>query len=113
MQFESMKDHFSPCVGSGMCCKRSACAFGHWDPELGQCKHLVTGFHGIEVTVYRCGIHDEVTRNPGAEWNPAFGTGCCSSLFNADRRAIIQVLRDPDHVDNSGVAALLGDVRSK
>lgn len=90
-----------------MCCKKSTCAFGEWDPGLGQCKHLVEGFIGQEVTVYRCGLHAEIEKTPGSEWNPAFGAGCCMSLFNSHRSRIVEVLLDPGHVDHPGASKLL------
>jgi hypothetical protein len=89
-----MEINTQPCVGSGMCCKKSACAFGEWDPVLKQCAHLKVGqtlAGGVEV--FRCGIYEEIRQQPGSEWNPAFGAGCCMSLFNDNRQRIIIALR--------------------
>jgi hypothetical protein len=82
----------SPCVRSGMCCKTSACAFGDWDAAAHQCRFLQTTEQGDGYTVYACGIKDKIDALPpdaGAQWNPAFGAGCCMPLFNRNREAII------------------------
>jgi len=78
-----------PCVRSGFCCKRSACAFGEYDHEKQQCKFLETGGDGR----YQCGKFDEIVDAPFAEINPAFGAGCCMPLFNEDRQRIIERMR--------------------
>lgn len=90
----------SPCVGSGLCCKKSACAFGTWDAERHQCAHLHVGnvLPG-DVEVYRCGKYEEIRTQPGAEWNPAFGAGCCMALFNTHRQRIIIALRSEKATD--------------
>ena len=85
----------SPCVGSGLCCKKGPCAFGTWDAERGQCAHLFVGEvlpGGVEV--YRCGKYEQIRKQPGSEWNPAFGAGCCMALFNDNRQRIIIALRE-------------------
>lgn len=72
-----------PCLRSGFCCKKSACGYGTWDPEKRQCAHLVVDEvlpNGAEI--HSCGIHDYIVKQPGAEWSPAFGAGCCMPLFN-------------------------------
>jgi hypothetical protein len=79
------------CVGSGLCCKTGPCAFGEWDAELHQCKFLEVKdtINGVEI--YQCGIYDEICGQPGAEYNPAFGTGCCMGMFNENREKIISL----------------------
>lgn len=42
---------------------------------------------------YRCGIYAAIAAEPGAEFEPAFGAGCSSPLFNTDRDAILVELR--------------------
>jgi len=79
-----------PCLRSGLCCKTGPCAFGTWDHERRQCLHLLVAEtlpNGAEV--HACAIHDEIASKPGAEWNPAFGAGCCMPLFNRARELII------------------------
>ena len=78
-----------PCVRSGLCCKRSACAFGEYDAQAGQCKFLETDDSGR----YQCGKFDEIVDAPFADVNPAFGAGCCMPLFNEDRQKIIEKMR--------------------
>lgn len=82
-----------PCVRSGLCCKKGACAYGTWDAEKHQCVHLVvaeTLANGAEI--HACAIHDEIVQQPGSEWNPAFGAGCCMPLFNQFRDKIFEGL---------------------
>lgn len=74
-----------PCVRSGYCCKKAPCAFGTWDENLKQCKHLQKDVEGQ----YECAIYEEITGKEFWELNPAFGAGCCSPL-NSDRQRIIQ-----------------------
>jgi len=42
---------------------------------------------------YTCGIAEEIMTKPGWELSPAFGAGCSSTLFNADRDRIIRLAR--------------------
>lgn len=98
----------APCLGSGMCCKKSACAFGHWDVQAHKCKHLVVAMGGESVTIYRCGIHDQISKHPEAVWNPAFGAGCCMPLFNTDRQSIVRVLADRDSPHHRQAVEVLG-----
>lgn len=84
-----------PCVGSGFCCKQAPCPFGEWDDARHQCRHLIPilqkeGLHER----YTCAIAGEIVKQPGWEAAPAFGAGCCSSLFNPDRDAILRDIAD-------------------
>ena len=72
-----------PCVLSGFCCKQAPCPFGEWNQAETQCQHL----EGDRPGRYSCGIHDQIIGQPGAEFIPAFGGGCCSPL-NSDRRVV-------------------------
>lgn len=86
----------SPCVGSGFCCKKGPCPFGSRTSEMNPaCIHLVLIQQepGLYPR-YTCGIYDEIIGRPGWEFAPAFGAGCCSTLFNEDRSAIIAQLRN-------------------
>lgn len=94
-----------------MCCKKSACAFGEWDPALNSCKYLVLAHSGAEAKVYRCGRYDFIRQQPHADINPAFATACCMSLFNSGRQATIQVLRRGGE-EADAIRAILGDVVS-
>lgn len=80
----------SPCVGSGLCCKTGPCAYGEWSREKNQCHYLEDGLTDNGITVYRCGRYDYIKQQPGNEIMPAFGAGCCMSLFNSNRQAIIK-----------------------
>jgi hypothetical protein len=83
-----------PCVGSGFCCKKVPCPYGSRDPSTGWCIHLIP-WEGntLGVPRYRCGRYEFISKQPGSEWIPAFGAGCCSPLFNEDRDRIIRALR--------------------
>ena len=89
-----------PCVGSGMCCKTSPCAFGEWDAEAHRCKFLVDKEDGT----YDCGKYEEILAMPQSDWadNPAFGAGCCSTLFNENRQRIIKRLQVKAGCDLTG-----------
>jgi len=83
----------SPCVGSGMCCKKVPCSFGEPD-ETGGCRYLVTWEDDeLETERYRCGKYDEIKDHPMAHFTPAFGAGCCQPLFNERRMEILVELR--------------------
>lgn len=84
----------SPCVGSGLCCKTGPCGYGEWNAEKSQCNYLQEGLKDNDVTIYRCGRYDYIKQQPGNEWMPAFGAGCCMSLFNTDRQNIIKEIKN-------------------
>jgi len=81
-----------PCVGSGHCCKSSACGFGEWDAEKHQCRFLEVAQVIDDVEIYRCGKYEEISGTPGAELSPAFGAGCCQSMFNTNRERILRLV---------------------
>lgn len=82
----------SVCVGSGLCCKTGPCPYGIWNEEKNQCDYLITSYEQEDknIQVYRCGNYAYIKKQPGNEWAPAFGAGCCMSLFNENRKNIIQ-----------------------
>jgi len=84
-----------PCVNSGFCCKKGPCQFGEvTSPENHACKHLqVMPQPPGRYPRYVCGIYDHIVQQPGWEYAPAFGAGCCASLFNHDRAAILREQR--------------------
>lgn len=89
----SKGEWFGPCVGSGFCCKQTPCPFGRTDPETGWCAFLeVWEQTETETTRYRCGRYEEIQGHPLANFSPAFGAGCCSPMFNQDRKQITQEL---------------------
>lgn len=91
-----------PCVGSGMCCKKVPCGYGEWDDAKSQCRYLEEAYtatdarDGQPTSIYRCGRYDYIVQQPGAEWMPAFGQGCCMSLFNENRQRVIRLLLQQD-----------------
>jgi hypothetical protein len=80
----------SPCVGSGLCCKTGPCGYGEWSVSEKKCKYLEEGLKENNVTIYRCGRYEYIKQQPGNEVMPAFGAGCCMSLFNTDRSLIVK-----------------------
>jgi len=83
----------APCVGSGMCCKKGPCAFGESiSKDKPQCKFLEIKEVVDSVEVYKCGKIDEIVDQPFADINPAFGAGCCMSLFNDNRKKILALI---------------------
>jgi hypothetical protein len=80
---------YAPCVGSGMCCKKSPCPYGEAD-ETGACRFLeVWEDDELDVERYRCGRYDEIVGQPTADVAPAFGAGCCMTMFNERRREVL------------------------
>jgi len=63
------------CVRCGYCCKKSACSFGIWDAEKGQCSMLIE-----EDGKFGCSRYEEIINLPPSQWvkSPAFGCGCSS-----------------------------------
>ena len=80
------------CVGSGFCCKQAPCPFGEATaPDNPACKHLKEVPQDVgKQSRYTCGIYDYIITQPDWENAPAFGAGCCSSLFNPDRERILR-----------------------
>lgn len=105
-------DVIRPCVGSGLCCQQGPCGFGApTSPTNPACKFLeVESQHG-EVTIYRCGKYAEIVGQPGAQWSPAFGAGCCMPLFNAARQRIVRLLQQGPSHELSRLLDRVGDCR--
>lgn len=94
----------SPCVGSGLCCKTGPCAYGVWLEKEKRCKFLEVAFSEDNLEIYRCGNYEYIIKQPGHEIMPAFGAGCCMSLFNSDRSKIIKEINS----GNKKVIEILG-----
>ena len=77
-----------PCVRSGFCCRKAPCPFGEKAKDHNGCKHLVEEPDGRTL----CGRYEYILSLPQEQWAmaPAFGAGCCMSLFNEDRDRIIR-----------------------
>lgn len=90
-----MTNH-SPCVGSGMCCKKVPCWHGEvTSPTNSACRFLEvkeTITDGKETAeVYTCGRYEYIIKQPSCDVNPAFGAGCCQPMFNANRQTILRI----------------------
>ena len=81
------------CVGSGMCCTKGPCAFGEVTSQTNpSCRFLEVKKTVEDVTIFKCGRYDYISAQPGSEWNPAFGAGCCMGLFNDARNKILALI---------------------
>ena len=80
----AIKDDPYRCVQCGFCCTRAPCAYGLYSVPLRRCDYLTPDM--------KCSKYDEIRVNPEAAMNPAFGAGCCCSLFNSIRDAKIKEL---------------------
>lgn len=90
-----LAENASPCVNSGFCCKIAPCPFGEVVSETDRsCKFLVKIEQKGKHPRYVCGKYEEIIRQPGWEFAPAFGAGCCSPLGNTDRAAILKEMRE-------------------
>lgn len=74
------------CTRSGMCCKITPCGYGEWNDEKTQCRFLIHDGEGL----HSCGKYEEISADPMSKFSPAFGQGCCSSMFNEAREANIK-----------------------
>lgn len=73
--------HSVPCIRCGYCCMTCICPYGTWDETQKKCTFL----EGDRPGFYYCGIYNEIIADSNSKWVPAFGTSCCSSLFNDQR----------------------------
>lgn len=75
------------CLRSGLCCRKSPCPYGEVISKTdSQCSSLV--IHEDETT--SCARYAYIITQPGADFVPAFGSGCCMPLFNEYREKILQ-----------------------
>jgi len=81
------------CVQCGFCCMKAPCGFGAWDGKERSdgnhpCIYLVPlDDKGVR---YGCGKYESISQTPGSEFSPAFGAGCCMSLFNTRRQQALR-----------------------
>ena len=69
------------CVQCGFCCRQSPCPFGAWDWERHRCVFLTED--------NECSEYENILKQPGADYAPAFGQGCCSPVGNEDRNKLL------------------------
>lgn len=81
------------CVHCGECCRESPCGFGRGTP----CVYL--------TSQNLCGIYDLIVKDPTSNVSPAFGAGCCRTLFNPVRDEILFLRK--------GGQVVLGKIHSK
>ena len=62
------------CLRCGYCCKKSLCAFGERKEGDSVCKYL----GGEKIGDHYCKEYQRVSQKVWAQWNPAFGKGCCA-----------------------------------
>lgn len=81
-----------PCVMSGFCCTTAPCGFGEWNEGKTACKHLS---EPNDIGQKKCEKYDWIKENvEGWELYPAFGAGCCMTLFNEPRQEVIKKLKE-------------------
>lgn len=77
------------CVNCGFCCRIAPCPYGEvTSPTNRACRFQVPD--ETRPGRWLCGKYDQIVGQPDADVVPAFGGGCCCSMFNADRRRIIE-----------------------
>ncbi len=83
---------YIPCLRSGMCCKKRPCPYGEvTSPDNPSCRFLEVEIAVEGTELYRCGKYEEISKQPGAEFSPAFGAGCCQPMFNDARNKIARL----------------------
>ena len=96
-----------PCVQCGFCCKKTPCGYGKWNAEKHQCEYLVSLQKGENYEIFGCEKYSEIVKDPNSVVSPAFGAGCCMSLFNTDRdnnfRAIVAGNANLSRVADAGI----------
>jgi len=81
---KSSADNQRPCVGCGYCCQTATCAFGELaGSDSKECKYLRRNGDRYFCHLVEC--FPDVYKEP-----LAIGAGCCSSLFNKQRDAMIR-----------------------
>lgn len=73
------------CVNCGECCLASPCGFGKLADNGKSCAYVVFDDNGRSS----CSIASEIVKCPSSAVSPAFGSGCCRTLFNERRKEII------------------------
>jgi len=91
------------CFRCGECCRASSCGFGEYDREARRCTSLTVMEEHDGYVLYGCAIHDEIVKDPTSRCSPAFGAGCCRTLFNPSRRNIMDHFLPDLHPDHVGV----------
>lgn len=79
------------CLRSGLCCKSAPCPFGFWDADRHQCIYLIVEKVEQGCPRYTCLQYNYIRSLPTeamADLSPAFGAGCCMTLYNEYRDAI-------------------------
>jgi hypothetical protein len=59
-------------------------------------RRIVDPQDGQPTSIYRCGRYAFISQQPGADFMPAFGAGCCMSVFNENRERVIRLLVQGD-----------------
>jgi len=81
-----MKDETYKCVSCGYCCRVSSCGYGKWNASKHQCDFLADDS--------TCKLYDYIKEREKTIRFPMMGCGCSSPMFNEDRDAKIQKLKE-------------------
>ena len=93
---DSKEMKIEPCVRCGFCCRRGPCAAGQvTSPTNPACRFLIQdGIH------WNCGKYEEIVKHEKGNRFPMMGSGCSSTLFNEDRRRVIDAMaREADRAE--------------
>lgn len=71
------------CIQCGYCCITAPCPYGVSEENEPRCKFLQA-----EGERLICSKYEEILKDPGSVFSPAFGAGCCSPLFNSMREKL-------------------------
>ncbi len=85
-----MKSPIKACVNSGFCCLKVPCGFGKKAADHIGCAYVIFDNDNRSS----CSIAEEIVKCPTSKFSPAFGAGCCASLFNERRTDIIIKFHD-------------------
>ena len=77
----------NPCVNCGYCCKQGICGYGKYDEKKKRCIYLK--IYNKKIRTYRCLKYKEIVEQEKDSEYPMFHCGCSSSLFNNDRKIVL------------------------
>lgn len=77
---------YDACYRCGECCRSVPCGYGEWNADETACRFLIEH----EDSTTSCGRYEHILIQPGSHIMPAFGAGCCRTLFNEKRKDLIR-----------------------
>lgn len=80
------------CVQCGACCDFAPCGYGESKTNSNGCKYLISQEKNTDYEFFRCDRYEYIITQKDAAISPAFGSGCCMSLFNERRTKNIHAI---------------------